>query len=193
MRIPPCRVVVALVLSVLVPVVASAQTPSETQLAARAAQQPQSVGPLLDLAKFYADRQQLQQAQATLMRALAVLNEQLRVQGLAPATAPAPASPASPTAGVIRVGRDIKQPKQLKRVEPIYPTDAKAAGLTGMVILEAIIDTQGRVRQATVLRHVSPSIDQAALAAVNQWVYAPTLLNGVPVEVVFTLTVNFQL
>lgn len=193
MRIQPRKVVVALVMSLLVPVVAAAQTPTEAQLAAQVAQRPQSVGPLIDLAKFYADRQQLQQAQATLRRAIAVLDEQMRVQGLAAATAPAPPPAPSSTVGVVRIGADIKQPKQLKRVEPTYPDDARAAGITGMVILEVLLDTQGRVKQAAILRHVTPSIDAAALSAVQQWVYQPTLLNGAPVEVVFTVTVNFSM
>ena len=193
MRIQPRKVVVALVMSLLVPVVAAAQTPTEAQLAAQVAQRPQSVGPLIDLAKFYADRQQLQQAQATLRRAIAVLDEQMRVQGLAAATAPAPPPAPSSTVGVVRIGADIKQPKQLKRVEPTYPDDERAAGITGMVILEVLLDTQGRVKQAAILRHVTPSIDAAALSAVQQWVYQPTLLNGAPVEVVFTVTVNFSM
>ena len=188
------RVVLGLIACLFMPAMAAAQTPTEAQLASRVAQQPQNVGPLLDLAKFYADHQMLQQAQATLSRAMAVLNEQIRVQGFAPAVAPAPTpAPASPSAVPIRVGGDIKQPKQLKRVEPIYPEDARAAGIGGMVILEVVLDTEGRVKQTMVLRHVTPSIDQAALNAVQQWVYTPTLLNGSPVEVVFTVTVNFQM
>jgi len=192
MRLEPRRTVVAVVLSLLVPLVAAAQTPTEAQLAARAAQQPQSVGPLLDLAKFYADQGLLRQAQATLTRAIAVLDQQLRVQGLAPVVAPQP-TPQPILTTPLRVGGDIKQPKQIKRVEPLYPDDAKAAGITGMVILEVLLDTEGRVKQAAVLRHATPSLDQAALSAVQQWVYQPTLLNGAPVEVVFTVTVNFSM
>jgi TonB family protein len=178
------RVVFGFVTCFCLPIVASAQTPTEAQLAAQVAQQPQNVGPLLDLAKFYADRQLLQQAQTTLQRAMAILNEQIRVQGFSGATS---------TTGAVRIGGDIKQPKQIKRVEPQYPEDAKAAGTTGMVILEVLLDTEGRVKQAAILRHATPSIDQAALNAVQQWVYTPTLLNGNPVEVVFTVTVNFIL
>ena len=193
---PSRRVIFGLVACLSLPIAAAAQTPTEAQLAAQVAQQPQKVGPLLDLAKYYADHQMLQQAQATLTRAMAVLNEHIRVQGFSPAVAP-PAPPRPPAslaaATIVRIGGDIKQPKQLKRVEPAYPDDAKAAGIGGMVILEVILDTEGRVKQTMVLRHVTPSIDQAAQNAVQQWVYTPTLLNGTPVEVVFTVTVNFTM
>ena len=194
MPIQPRRIIVALGLSLLVPVLAAAQTPTEAQLAAQVSRQPQSVSPLLDLAKFYADRQMLQQAQTTLQRAVVVLNEQIRLQGVSAVTAPSP-PPVAPAQsfGAIRVGANIKQPAQIKRVQPAYPDDAKVAGITGMVILEVLLDTGGHVKQATVLRHVSPSIDQAALDAVRQWAYTPTLLNGAPVEVVFTVTVNFSM
>ena len=61
-----------------------------------------------------------------------------------------------------------------------------------MVIIEATIGKDGSVKDAKVLRPV-PLLDQAALDAVKQWKYTPTLLNGVPVEVVMTVTVNFTL
>jgi TonB family protein len=192
------RVVFGFVACLSLPIVAAAQTPTEAQLNAQVAQQPQSVGPLLDLAKFYADRQMLQEAQVTVERALGLLNQQLRERGLVKMLVPEPLPPPPVRqvvgqAGAVRVGADIKQPKQIRRVEPQYPEDAKAAGTTGMVILEVLLDTEGRVKQAAILRHVTPSIDQAALNAVQQWVYSPTLLNGNPVEVVFTVTVNFVL
>ena len=65
-----------------------------------------------------------------------------------------------------------------------------AAGARGIVILEATIARDGTVKDARVLRSV-PLLDEAALTAVRQWVFTPTLLNGVPVEVIMTVTVNF--
>ncbi|HLE20727.1 MAG TPA: TonB family protein [Vicinamibacteria bacterium] len=62
----------------------------------------------------------------------------------------------------------------------------------GPRILEAVIDPQGRVRNVDVLRSV-PLLDDAAVAAVQQWEYEPTLLNGVPVPVIVTVTVRFEM
>ena len=61
-----------------------------------------------------------------------------------------------------------------------------------MVIIEATIGIDGRVTNARLLRSV-PLLDQAALEAVRQWTYTPTTLNGVPVPVLMTVTVRFQL
>jgi protein TonB len=62
----------------------------------------------------------------------------------------------------------------------------------GVVVIEATIGADGRVKDAHVLRSV-PLLDEAALAAVRQWVYTPTRLNGEPVSVIMTVTVHFQL
>ena len=72
------------------------------------------------------------------------------------------------------------------------PDIAKQARVQGIVILEAIIDPQGNVTNVRVLRSI-PLLDQSAIDAVKQWKYEPTLLNGVPVPIVMTVTVNFAL
>ena len=95
-------------------------------------------------------------------------------------------------AGAVRVGGQIKEPKKLKNVAPEYPDIAKQARVQGIVILECTISPQGRVTDVKVLRSI-PLLDEAARAAVLQWVYSPTLLNGVPVPVIMTVTVNFKL
>ena len=77
-------------------------------------------------------------------------------------------------------------------VPPVYPDVARAARVQGVVILEAIIGPTGQVTEVTVLRSV-PLLDEAAINAVKQWAYTPTLLNGVPVPVIMTVTVNFTL
>jgi TonB family protein len=94
--------------------------------------------------------------------------------------------------GVLRVGGSIKEPKIIKRVEPIYPEVALAAKVQGYVIIEAIIAKDGSVRAAHVIKP-SPLLDDAALAAVRQWVYSPPLVDGEPVEVVMSVTVIFSL
>jgi protein TonB len=75
-------------------------------------------------------------------------------------------------------------------VTPEYPALARAAGVQGVVILEVVLGTDGRVADAKVLRSIQ-MLDQAAIDAVSQWEYTPTLLNGVATEVIMTVTVNF--
>jgi len=95
-------------------------------------------------------------------------------------------------ADAVRVGRDIKEPRKIRDVKPIYPQIAEAANIQGIVIIEAIIDRDGNVSDARVLRS-QPLLEQAALDAVRQWRFTPTLLNGSPVPVIMTVTVNFSL
>jgi protein TonB len=97
-----------------------------------------------------------------------------------------------PQEAPVRVGGNIKEPKKIKHVNPEYPDIAKQARVQGIVILECVISPQGKVSNVTVLRGI-PLLDQAAQDAVRQWVYSPTLLNGVPVPVIMTVTVNFKL
>ncbi len=92
----------------------------------------------------------------------------------------------------LRVGGKIGPPTKLVHVEPVYPDVARAAKVQGTVIVEARIEADGTVSDAKILRSV-PLLDQAALDAVRQWVFSPTLLNGVPVPVIMTLTVTFRL
>jgi len=90
----------------------------------------------------------------------------------------------------VRVGGRIKAPTKIKDVKPVYPAIAQSARVAGMVTIEATIGFDGKVVDAKVVRS-SPLLDQAALDAVRQWEYTPTLLNGVPVSVLVTVTVNF--
>jgi protein TonB len=101
-----------------------------------------------------------------------------------------PEAPPPPQA--VRVGGQIKEPKKIKDVQPAYPDIAKQARVQGVVILECTISPQGRVSDVKMLRGI-PLLNEAAIAAVRQWVYTPTLLNGVPVPVIMTVTVNFRL
>ena len=96
----------------------------------------------------------------------------------------------SAKAAAVRVGGQIKPPTKLKDVQPVYPAIARSARVAGAVIIEATIGPDGKVIDATVVRSI-PLLDQAALDAVQQWEYTPTLLNGVPVPVLVTVTINF--
>ena len=95
--------------------------------------------------------------------------------------------------GVFRVGGDVKAPVVISRVEPIYPEDARKARVAGIVIIEALIDRNGNVREARVLKPLPFALDQAALDSVRQWKFRPGTRNGEPVDVLFNLTINFQL
>jgi periplasmic protein TonB len=105
---------------------------------------------------------------------------------------PLPALPPPKVEKPVRAGGDVKPPQKIHDVLPIYPPIAQAARAQGVVIVEAVIGTDGRVQNARILRS-APLLDEAALAAVRQWIYTPTRLNGQPVSVVMTVTVRFQL
>jgi TonB family protein len=92
----------------------------------------------------------------------------------------------------VRVGSGIAAPKKTKDVPPVYPEVAKAAKVQGVVIAEILVRPDGTVQDARILRSI-PLLDQAALDAVMQWEFTPTLINGVAVPVVMTVTVNFRL
>ena len=106
-------------------------------------------------------------------------------------TQPVPAPP-PPAPAPIRPHSGMQQPAKIFDVAPVYPAVARAARVEGVVILEAVIDASGKVASAHVLRSIA-LLDQAALDAVRQWQFTPTLLNGQPVPVVLTVTVNFTL
>ena len=103
-----------------------------------------------------------------------------------------PPPPPPPPSAPVRVGGNIKAPTKTQDVKPVYPPIAQSARVQGVVIIEATIGADGRVKDAKVLRSI-PLLDQAALDAVKQWQFTPTLLNGVPVPVIMTVTVNFTL
>jgi len=107
-----------------------------------------------------------------------------------PPVAP-PAQPPRPAAPV-RVADLPVVPRKIVDARPIYPEIARAARVEGTVIMEAVLDTGGRVTQLRVLRSV-PMLDQAALDAVRQWRYTPSLYGGHPVSVLMTITMRFQL
>ena len=92
----------------------------------------------------------------------------------------------------VRPGGTISEPKKILDVKPVYPEIAQQARIQGIVILEVIVGVDGSVTDARVLRP-APMLDMAALEAVRQWRYTPTLLNGAPVPVIMTVTVTFTL
>jgi TonB family protein len=86
----------------------------------------------------------------------------------------------------------IQEPRKLRNVSPEYPSSAHELKIEGVVVLEAVISPTGCVRSLDVVRGI-PTLNWEAMRAVSQWRYTPTLLNGKPVPVIMTVTVNFKL
>jgi TonB family protein len=106
------------------------------------------------------------------------------------AQAGAPATAAVP--GRIKVGGNVQGAMIVSKVPPVYPALAKQAAVSGVVQLSAVLAKDGTVQELHVLSG-PPLLIQAAMDAVKQWVYRPTLLNGNPVEVETTIDINFTL
>jgi protein TonB len=107
-------------------------------------------------------------------------------------TGPAAPPPPKATPTRIRLGGNVQQAKLVSQPMPVYPPLARQARIQGNVVLHAIISKDGRVEQLSVISG-HPLLIQAALDAVRQWRYQPTLLNGDPVEVDTTITVTFTM
>src|SRR3954471_20847461 len=106
-----------------------------------------------------------------------------------------PVGPSQPQpAQRIRVGGNIRVPRKTVDVHPIYPKSMRDAGREGVVPIEAVIGPDGSVTSVRVLTaQVHPDFAIAAVDAVRQWKFTPTLLNGAPVEVVMKVSVQFGL
>ncbi len=109
----------------------------------------------------------------------------------APLAPPAPSEPPMPPQPV-RVGGNVQQANLIVKVTPMYPPDAKQAHIQGTVKMTATINKDGTI-QTLDLVSGHPLLADAAMDAVRQWIYKPTLLNGSPVEVITQIDVNFTL
>jgi TonB family protein len=92
----------------------------------------------------------------------------------------------------VHVGGNIRPPTKTKDVRPAYPPNAQSARVQGVVVIAATIGPDGRVQDARILRSI-PLLDASALEAVRQWEFTPTIVNGIPVPVIMTVTVNYTL
>lgn len=146
----------------------------ETLLSARRLQ-PDDVEPFRQLAQFYARR-------ATALHTQVVAKEKPAEEVTSPGT--------PDKNGVYQVGGGLTAPRRLGNA--MYPSDATAAGIQGAVVAEVTVNELGVVTDARVLRSV-PLLDEAALQAVREWRYDPTMVDGKPVPVKMTVTVNFSL
>ncbi len=123
------------------------------------------------------------------------------ILGGIPNVAPPPPPPPPPpkaevpkpvTPSRIRMGGDVEAARLIREVQPLYPQLARDARIGGTVLLKAIISRDGKVEDLSLVSG-QPLLVAAAMDAVKQWVYKPTYLNGVPVEVVTDVEVHFQL
>jgi periplasmic protein TonB len=105
---------------------------------------------------------------------------------------PVPPPPSPSARHIVRVGSGIKAPRQIYSVQPEYPPLAKQTHISGTVVVTAVLDEHGNVVGARALSG-HPLLIPAALKAVLQWKYEPTLLNGTPVAVEMEVTVHFSL
>ncbi len=166
---------------------------------------PDDLTPMYRLAKVLEERELIEAAEATLLdarhrepeaeepnrmlaqfyarRVTALHTRNLRTP---PETVSSPGEPDA--TGVYRIGDSLPPPSRAD--VPKYPPDALAAGIKGAVLTEIVIDGTGAVTDARVLRSV-PMLDDAALQAVRNWHFTPTLVNGQPVPVRMTVSVNF--
>lgn len=92
----------------------------------------------------------------------------------------------------IRVGGNVQVAKIIHKVSPVYPNEARAAHIEGAVVFHVVIGTDGKVKEMTTISG-DPALAKAADDALRQWQYQPTLLNGTPVEVDTTVTLDFRL
>lgn len=104
------------------------------------------------------------------------------------AIAPQQAAPKKP----IRVGGRVKPPRQIVKTAPAYPVLARQARIQGEVVLDAVIDTEGKVINVSVVSG-HPLLIEAAINCVRQWKYEPTYLNDEPIAVQLIVKVSFEL
>lgn len=129
-----------------------------------------------------------------MLAALLIVATQDPAPTATPAASPAPEAETDRTPGEARAldGRRLVEPRRLKGPSPKWPDRALQAGLTGKAILDAQIDAHGKVLSVQPVR--GPRIlNEAAAAAVRHWTYSVTKLDGLPVPVLMTITVEFKL
>jgi TonB family protein len=101
-------------------------------------------------------------------------------------------SPGAQSDGPVRVGGEIAEPRKTRHVNPVYPKAAIQSRVQGVVLLECTISPAGKVVEVRTVKG-APLLTEAAIEAVRHWEYTPTLLNGVAVPVIMTVTVRFKL
>jgi TonB family protein len=163
------------------------QQSPEDQLLAAISQQPRGVTNYLDLARcsyILARGSRLSHVEQLLAKALAIVREE-RDRRPVPAAAAAPTAPNLP----MRIDGSVALVK-IRDVPPLYPLEARRAGLSGVVFIDAFVDKGGNVREARVVGSFPP-FDGEAAKAVRQWKYQPLVVDGRAVEIVKLVLVKF--
>jgi TonB family protein len=134
-------------------------------------------------------------ARADANMAIGAVSETVTVTAQKPATVALPQAATSLTDAPrrIRVGGNVQPIRLLHQVKADYPPDAQQQGVEGSVMIQAVISKTGDVINPRVTNTVDSRLAKSALDAVSQWHYAPTLLNGEPVETATSVTVEFKL
>jgi TonB family protein len=110
------------------------------------------------------------------------------------AAKPVPVETTSGKPSRLSIGGNIQAAKIITKVQPVYPDSAKSAGVSGIVILHAVVGMNGKPLSLRVMNsQADPDLARSAVEAVSQWRYSATLLNGEPIEVDTTVMVNFSL
>lgn len=124
--------------------------------------------------------------------ALGEVSEMVKVVG---SRTGAPAQPAPRTAEPrrIRIGGNVQAMRLIHQAKPVYPPELQQAGVEGTVVLRGVVSKTGTVLNPRVISSTDARLNQAALDAVGQWQYQPTLLNGEPVETLTTISIDFKL
>ena len=146
---------------------------AETTLLSARRRHPDEIQPLRKLAQFYVRRATAVQAAAAETR-----------------SDPAPEPGRPDDDGVFRVGAGVESPRRLGNA--VYPEDSRTAGIQGAVRAEILVDENGLVTDARIVRSV-PTLDEAALEAVREWRFEPAMVDGAAVPVKMEVTVNFTL
>lgn len=104
-----------------------------------------------------------------------------------------PEGPPDGRAGAMALTGNIEPPVKIYSPRPLYTEEARRAGVQGIVILEAVVDAEGTVRNVKILKGLPMGLDQSAVDAVMTWRYEPARMEGRPVPVYFTFTISFSL
>jgi len=108
-------------------------------------------------------------------------------------SAAVPVNQADGARGPIRVGGDVSAGNLIFHPNPTYPSEARNKGIEGAVILSGTITTDGSLRSLKIIGSSNPQLENSVIEMIQDWKYKPTILNGTPVEVLTTITVNFTL
>ncbi|MFQ5349433.1 MAG: energy transducer TonB [Thermoanaerobaculia bacterium] len=101
--------------------------------------------------------------------------------------------PPAPPRGPMQVGGDVRPPVRIHSPPPRYTEIARAARIQGTVILEAVIDANGRVDRIKLIKGLPMGLDRAAVDAVDRWRFEPATYKGKPVAVIYRLEIHFRL